>query len=135
MDTALPADRHAIKAAASRARVSWLDDWVTFAKPELERALSSGLDHLRKLDDLFNGVRRADDNKMLAGTACDFAGGLHNLLSNLVGTARKDADEHGINVDAVDLDLSALETELAKWELRYASRQASAERWSGRDAA
>ena len=80
--------------------------------------LLSTLDTLRSEQVWAHEVKEIDD------FAADFAGTLHDLLSNRIGRAQKEADEIGIDPDQIDNDMSVFAEQVDIWLARAKARRA-----------
>lgn len=109
--------------SASRTQNAILDEWVSFTKPTLERMLNAGLDIVSAMEDRRIALIWAGDVVRHDAAAVDLVAWLLDYLSDEVGSARKAADEAGLDPDCITLDRSELETAHARLSERAKHRR------------
>lgn len=120
METYLSRQQRA--AAARRARFL-IEEWEEVQKPTLEQIERAALGLLHALGEVRVDLMRADDIAAVDALACDTAGRTIDLLDDLLGTQRRELDDCGGDVEDMRLDLSMLNEEHARWELRWNARR------------
>lgn len=110
--------------AANRKRAAYLlDEWDDTQKPALERIEAAALAFLHSLDMARTDLLLAKDIEKVDALACDTAGQTLDLISDLMGTARRELEDHNGDVEEMRLDLSTLEEEHKKWAVRWDARK------------
>lgn len=99
------------------------DEWDDTVKPALEQIEKAALGFLHALDMARSEMMRADDIAALDALACDTAGGTIDVINHLIGTQRRELDDHDGDVEQMRLDLSVIEDEHKTWNARWEARR------------
>lgn len=104
-------------------RVAFADRWDDECD-RLDRLQMDALGLLSTLDAMREEMIWAHEIEEVDFFAADFAGSLHDLISNRIGRAQKEADEIGLNPDEIDNDMSVFAEQVDIWLARAKARRA-----------
>lgn len=105
-----------------RERDDFWNEWENEADT-LGRIQREAMALLTTLDDLRSDTYRAAAVAEIDHFAADFAGTLHDLISNRIGAAQKRGDAKGIGVEWIDCETSVFTEEVDRWLERSDARR------------
>lgn len=116
--------RHPSSAVLTGKRIAFLDRWDDECD-HLDRLQMDALGLLSTLDTMRSEMIWAHEIEEVDFFAADFAGTLHDLMSNRIGRAQQEADEGlGFAPDEIDNDMTVFTEQVDIWLARAKARRA-----------
>lgn len=107
----------------TRERNAFWDRWDN-EKDLLDGLQVDAMAMLTSLDGIRGETYFAKSVEEIDFLAADFAGGLHDLISNRIGRAQREADSKNIGPDWVNCDMSVFTEQVDLWLARAKARRA-----------
>lgn len=115
--------RHPSSATLVNRRCQFLDRWDDECG-YLDELQADAISLLSTLDTFRSEMIWAHEIEEVDFFAADFAGTLHDLMSNRIGRAQKEGDDIGFSPDEIDNDMSAFTEQVDMWMARAKARRA-----------